>query len=192
MKDLYKIWNKRIIQNDSRSISTVVGSMLLVAIVTTSMSVLISVTSESNRLALDKESEAYQEHYELMQEMQEFYYLVNSTHTGYTDNKSIEPTWYWPENGSIDIPLKPDCKVYVDGPSSSVATVWYRFYGIDTSYTAESSAAKYKTVEGGTLVTFKYNGASLPNTTYYWKVIIFNLGKMSTIEAYLSFTTGPS
>ena len=180
---------KRNLRFNNRGVSTIIGSMLLVAIVTTSMSVLISTTSESNRKALSEESETKQEHLELISEMREFYDLVKNTNTSYIDDATIEPIWYWPEDESIDVPLKPECKVYFDGPKSSVATVFFRYFGLDDSYATESSGPKYRTVEGGTLITFTYDGAVAPGATYYWKVLVFNLGEVVPKELDLSFTT---
>ena len=184
--------NMHILKIDSRGVSTILGSMLLVSIVTSSMSVLISATSECNRQAILKESETRQDHINLIQEMQDFYNLVKNTNTSYIDNTSIEPTWYWPENRSTDIPLEPECKVYFNGPKSSVATVWFRYYGTNNNYLVETSEPKYRTVEGGSLVTFKYDEAASKNTTYYWKLEIWTPGKIIPTVLTLSFTTGSS
>ena len=131
--------NLRILKIDTRCVTTIIGSMLLVSIVTTSMSVLISATSECSRQALLKESDTKQDHLELIQDMQEFYNLVKETNTSIIDNISIIPAWYWPENESTDVPLRPVCKVFIDGPKSNVVTVLFRYYGIDNNYLIESS-----------------------------------------------------
>ena len=115
MRKLYcKNGNKRTIKIDNRCVTTLIGSMLLVSIVTTSMSVLISAISECNREAILKESNTKQEHNNLIQDMQEFYNFVKNTNISYIDNTGIEPTWYWPENGSSNISLKPECKVFFE------------------------------------------------------------------------------
>ena len=185
----YKKVNKRTLKIDNKCVTTLIGSMLLVSIVTTSMSVLISAISECNRDAMLKESNTKQEHNNLIQEMQEFYNFVKNTNTSYIDNTGIIPTWHWPENGSLNISLKPECKVFFDGPKSNIATVWFRYYGTDNKYLVESSEPKHKTIEGGTLVTFKYDKADSFETTYYWKLIIFSPGKIIPTELNLSFTT---
>jgi hypothetical protein len=184
-----KKWDIKKLKIDSRSISSIIGSLLLISIVTSSMSVLITAISESNRQAMSKESEIKLDHFKLMQEMGEFYDLVKNTNTSSLDNTGIEPSWYWPENGSTDIPLKPECKVYIDGPKSSVATVWFRCYGIDNNYLVESTGPIYKTVDGNSLITFIYDEAVSLKTTYYWKLVVFKPGDITPIEKSLSFTT---
>lgn len=179
----------KLIRNQMGGVSVIMGSMLLVAIVTTGMSGLIVITSENTRIALDKESETYQQHYELMQEMQTFMETINSTYFNGPYNETLEPGWYWPANQSTDIPVSPEVKVYVDGPSGSIANVWIRVYNIDATYSSAVASSKSQIVEGGTLFTYKYNTANNLNTTYHWSITMLTPGNKSSIELFLEFTT---
>jgi hypothetical protein len=55
----------------------------------------------------------------------------------------------------------------------------------------ESSEQDYKTVDGKTLVTMRYDEAVEAGTIYYWKIVIISPGKIFPTELNLSFTTSP-
>jgi hypothetical protein len=189
MKKSLGIKLTKLMQNNRAGVSVLMSSLLLVAIVTTGMSVLVSMTSENTQNALIKEGEIYQEHYELIQEMQEFLSTIIDQETAEPDNGTADIAWFWPANESTDIELTPELKVYVDGPGGSIATVIIRRYGLDSAYASELTPAVVKTVEAGSLITHKYTAASNYDNTYYWKIEIFYPGDKIPADYYLEFTT---
>jgi len=177
------------LKKNFNAVSNIIGTLLLVGIVTTGMSTLMIASTTNNSETLEQNIQASGEHYEFMEEMREFQDYISGINPNNLIAKEVKIGWVWPKNESRDIPLSPECKVYIDGPPGYVVTVYFGLLSTSTDFPSSVVLNEKITTQSRSVVSFKYDFANIPGKTYYWAVGLCHPGGIRKADAYYTFTT---
>jgi len=175
------------LKKNFNAVTNIIGTLLLVGIVVSGMSALMIASTTNNSMTLEQNIETNEVHTEFVQKMEEFQDNISNINPNDLIGKEVKIGWVWPKNGSIVLPA-PECKVYLDGPPGYVVTVYFGFLFISSDMIAAVPPMKTITTQSGSVVSFKYNLATTPKTTYYWAVGLCHPGGLPKTVAYYSFT----
>jgi len=179
------------LKKNINAVSNIIGTLLLVGIVASGMSVLMITSTTNSSETLEQNIQTNVEHTEFLQKMQEFQDNITDINLNNLTAKEVKVGWVWPKNGSKGIPLTPEieCKVYIDGPPGYVVTVYFGFLSTSSDFPSSVIPIKKVTTQSGSLATFKYTFATKEKTKYLWAIGICHPGGTPKIEEYYSFTT---
>ena len=189
MKNYYKKRSRKFTNNVKGRVSVILGTVLMIAIITSAMSVYVKVSSDSNQRTYELNDVSTDIHAELLEEMEAFYDNLLGKIAGIPgvpENQrpiivSVEPIPFSADVVSAMISIK----VNVVDSESDETTVW--FYPWGESVSNPIIKPQIKTIRGGGELTFNFPAMD-SGVTYYWSVALNDPWHLPYSELY-SFTT---
>jgi len=181
---------KKLIKNTHAGVSVVLGTVLMIAIMASAMSVYVKVSSDSDQRTYELNDMSNNIHSELLEEMEAFYDNLLGKIAGIPgvpDNErpiivSVEPIPYSADVVSAIIPIKVNV---IDNDTDEI-TVW--FYPWGETVGNPLIKPQIQTIVGGGDLIFRNFDATASGKTYYWSVAINDPWHLPYSELY-SFTT---
>lgn len=172
---------KKIYRN-RKAVSNVIGTMMMLAIMVPAITIFsLSFTNimTTQRAMIDGQVILMQEFIEYMDDIYFFFSPEPES-----DNHAPNITNEYPSNNAIDIDLKPECSVNIsDQDGDMVAISFFQYVSGSWERMSETLWRNCNAT-----YTCDFVDATMPRTTYYWYVNVFDGMAITTSDIYC-FTT---